>query len=218
VAGFTLILGNKAYSSWSLRGWLIAKRCGVPFEEIVIPLDRPETKAEIQRHTPAGKVPVLHAEGLMVWDTLAIAEYMNERFPGAGLWPADPAARAAARCVAAEMHAGFAALRRRLPMDLKRPPAPRHGANSDDGLDADIERIQEIWSDCRARFGQGGDYLFGDFGAADAFFAPVATRFATYQVTLNGPATAYRDAVMSWPAMRDWIAAAKCETWVIANP
>ncbi len=218
MADFTLVLGNKAYSSWSLRAWLVARQCAMPFEEIVIPLDRPETRTEIQRHSPAGKVPVVLAEGLTVWDTLAIAEYMNERFPAAGLWPADPVARAAARSIAAEMHAGFAALRRHLPMDLKRPPAPQHGAAPDDDLDADIKRIQEIWTGCRARFGQGGDYLFGDFGAADAFFAPVATRFATYDVALNEVAAAYRDAVMSWPAMRDWIAAAKTEPWVISNP
>ena len=218
MADFTLVLGNKAYSSWSLRGWLIAKQCGMPFEEIVIPLDRPETKTEIKRHTSAGKVPVLHAEGSMVWDSLAIAEFLDERFPAAGLWPADPAARAAARSVAAEMHAGFAALRRRLPMDLKRPRgALRDAAPDGDGLDADISRIQEIWTDCRDQFGKGGDYLFGDFGAADAFFAPVVTRFDTYEVPLNKAAAAYRNAVMSWPAMGDWIAAAKTEPWVIAN-
>ncbi len=218
MADFTLVLGNKTYSSWSLRGWLIVRHCGMPFEEIVIPLDRPETKAEIRRYNPAGKVPVLHAGDLRVWDTLAIAEYMNERFPAAGLWPADPAARAAARSVAAEMHAGFAALRRLMPMDLRRPPGPMRGLASDDGLDADINRIQEIWTDCRARFGQGGNYLFGDFGAADAMFAPVVSRFVTYEVALNEAAAAYRDTVMTWPAMQDWIAAAKTEPWVISNP
>jgi len=217
VADFTLVLGNKAYSSWSLRGWLIVKQCATSFEEVVIPLDRPETKSEIQRHSPAGQVPVLHAEGSVVWDTLAIAEYMNERFPAAGLWPADPVARAAARAVSAEMHAGFPALRRHLPMDLKRQQASRRGGTPD-GLSSDIQRIEEIWADCRARFGQGGDYLFGDFGAADAFFAPVASRFVTYEIPLNEPAAAYRDAVMAYPAMAEWVAAAKTEPWEIEYP
>ncbi len=217
MADFTLVLGNKAYSSWSLRAWLIARQCGAPFEEIVIPLDRPETKAEIGRQTPAGRVPVLRAGELTVWDTLAIAEYMNECFPAAGLWPADPAARAAARSVVAEMHAGFPALRRRLPMDLKRAQGPRGGAARDPELEADIARIQTLWTACRTQFGQGGGFLFGDFGAADAFFAPVVTRFVTYRVALSETAAAYRDAVMSWPAMGDWIAAAKTEPWIIAD-
>ena len=218
MADYTLVLGNKAYSSWSLRAWLVARQTGAPFEEVVIPLDRPDSKAEILRHNPAGRVPVLHAGDLTVWDTLAIAEFLNERYPGAGLWPADPAARATARSVAAEMHAGFAALRQEMPMDLRRSPGAARGAAPSGPLAADIGRIQEIWADCRVRFGQDGGYLFGRFGAADAFFAPVAVRFASYGVALDPPAAGYRDAVMSWPAMRNWIAAAKAEPWVIADP
>ena len=128
MAQFTIVLGNKAYSSWSLRGWLMLKLTGAAFDEVVVPLDRPETKAAIRPHSPSGRVPTLKTEGLAVWDTLAIAEYLHERFPEAGLWPEDPAARARARSVAAEMHAGFPALRARLPMDLKRePPEPGAG-------------------------------------------------------------------------------------------
>jgi glutathione S-transferase len=213
---FTIVLGNKAYSSWSLRGWLMLKLTGAAFDEVVVPLDRPETKAAIRAHSPSGRVPTLKAEGLAVWDTLAIAEYLHERFPEAGLWPDDPGARARARSVAAEMHAGFAALRARLPMDLKRgPPEPGAGFAVDGALTGEIARIVAIWSDCRARFGGAGDFLFGRFGAADAFYAPVATRFVTYGVTLEGAAADYRDALMARPDLRDWIAAAKAEPWII---
>lgn len=219
MAQFTIVLGNKAYSSWSLRAWLLLERTGAPFEEIVIPLDRPQTRAEILEHSPSGRVPALKAGGLVVWDTLAIAEYLNERFPAAGLWPADTGARAVARSVAAEMHAGFATLRRRLPMDLRRSaPPPGQAPRLSGRLGAEVARIVAIWTECRSRFGRGGDYLFGPFGAADAFYAPVVTRFVTYGVALEGPAAAYRDAVLVWPPLRDWIAAAKAEPWVIENP
>ena len=225
MAQFTIVLGNKAYSSWSLRGWLMLKLTGAAFDEVVVPLDRPETKAAIRAHSPSRRVPTLKAGGLAVWDTLAIAEYLYERFPEAGLWPEDPAARARARSVAAEMHAGFPALRARLPMDLKRePPEPGAGIAVDaditvDGaLAGEIVRIVAIWSDCRARFGGAGDFLFGRFGAADAFYAPVATRFVTYGVALEGAAADYRDALVTRPDLRQWIAAAKAEPWVIEEP
>ncbi len=215
----TLVLGNKAYSSWSLRGWLMLKLTGAAFDEVVVPLDRPETKAAIRAHSPSGRVPTLKAGGLAVWDTLAIAEYLHERFPEAGLWPEDPAARACARSVAAEMHAGFPVLRARLPMDLKRePPEPGGGIAVDGALAGEIARIVAIWSDCRAHFGGAGDFLFGRFGVADAVYAPVATRFVTYGVTLEGAAADYWDALMAWPDLRDWIAAAKAEPWIIENP
>ncbi len=216
---FTLILGNKAYSSWSLRGWLMVKLTGAAFDEVVVPLDRPETKAAIRAHSPSGRVPTLKTEGFAVWDTLAIAEYLHERFPEAGLWPEDPAARACARSATAEMHAGFPALRARLPMDLKRdPPGPGAGAAVDGALAGEIARIVAIWSDCRAHFGGAGDFLFGRFGAADAFYAPVATRFVTYGVALEGAAADYRDALVARPDLRQWIAAAKAEPWVIEEP
>ena len=195
------------------------KLTGAPFDEVVVPLNRPETKAAIRAHSPSGRVPTLKAEGLAVWDTLAIAEYLHERFPEAGLWPEDPAARARARSVAAEMHAGFPALRARLPMDLKRePPGPGGGIAVDRTVAGEIARIVAIWSDCRARFGGTGDFLFGRFGAADAFYAPVATRFVTYDVALEGAAADYRDALVTRPELRQWIAAAKAEPWVIDEP
>ena len=220
MSDFALILGNKAYSSWSLRGWLLLKRSGAAFEELVVPLDRPGFKAEILAHSPSGRVPALVAGELTIWDSLAIAEYLHERFPDAGLWPEDSAARAVARAVTAEMHAGFAALREHLPMDLKRASlAPGEIVTSTGALGADIARICEIWSDCRARFGAvhsgGGRFLFGEFGAADAFYAPVATRFRGYGVALEGAAAAYRDALLAWPDLVVWTEAAQAEPWVI---
>ena len=216
---FTIVLGNKAYSSWSLRGWLLLKRSGAAFEEVVVPLDRPGFKAEILAHSPSGRVPTLKADGLTIWDSLAIAEFLHERYPEAGLWPADPAARAVARAVTAEMHAGFAALRARLPMDLKRAPETLNMSDSsDESLRVDIDRIAEIWTDCRPRASGGGPFLFGAFGAADAFYAPVATRFRTYGVVLEGAAAAYRDALLTWHDLIAWTEAAQVEPWVIEEP
>ena len=217
---FTLILGNKAYSSWSLRGWLLLKRSGATFEELVVPLDRPGFKAEILAHSPSGRVPALEAGALTVWDSLAIAEFLHERYPEAGLWPEDPAARAVARAVTAEMHAGFAELREHLPMDLKRAPMAPGGYHTGDGaLAADIARIAEIWTGCHTRFGAvhpgNGRFLFGGFGAADAFYAPVATRLRSYGVALEGAAAAYRDALLAWPDLVAWTEAAQAEPWVI---
>ena len=213
MADFKIILGNKNYSSWSLRGWLVMAAAGADFDEQVIPLDRPETKAAILSHTPSGRVPTLEHDGLVIWDSLAIAEYLAECFPDAGLWPADPGARARARSVTAEMHAGFVALRTHMPMDLRsRFPGAGHDAP---GVAADIERIVEIWTDCRGRFGQDGDFLFGGFGIADAFFAPVVGRFMTYELPLDGAAAAYRDALWSWPAFARWRKDAGAEPWII---
>ncbi len=213
---FTIILGNKAYSSWSLRGWLLLRRTGAAFEERVIPLFRPGFKATILAHSPSGRVPALVAGELTVWDSLAIAEYLHERYPGAGLWPEDPAARAVARAVTAEMHGGFAALRERLPMDLKRKPlAPGEIDTSTGELGAEIARIAEIWTDCRNHAPNGGPFLFGAFGAADAFYAPVATRFRTFGVALEGAAAAYRDALLAWPDLVAWTEAAQAEPWVM---
>ncbi len=216
MTAFTLILGNKAYSSWSLRGWLLMKRSGAPFEERVIPLDRPGFKAEILAHSPSGRVPALEAGNLTIWDSLAIAEYLHERYPEAGLWPEDREVRAVARAVTAEMHAGFAVLRERLPMDLKRAPiAPGKGQMDDPALCAEIARIVEIWTDCRSRVSGGGQFLFGEFCAADAFYAPVATRFHSYGVALEGAAAAYRDALLAWPDLAAWTDAAQAEPWSI---
>jgi glutathione S-transferase len=217
-----LILGNKTYSSWSLRGWLAVRLAGLEVEEVVIFLHKPETRAEILKYNAAGKVPALvvgdgPAGGEPIWDSLAIGEYLAERFPEKQLWPADAAARRLARCVVAEMHSGFAALRGALPMDLK-SHFPSHKVDA--GVQADIDRVQAIWRDCRGRFGQGGDrggdFLFGKPSLADAFYAPVATRFRTYDVKLDDVAEAYCAAVEAWPLMRAWTAAAAAETEVIA--
>ncbi len=208
----TLVIGNKRYSSWSLRGWLTMKLSGQSFEEVVIPLRQPETRAEILRYSPAGRVPTLIHGELVVWDSLAIAEYLAEVFPKAGLWPGDAAARARARSVAAEMHSGFSALRGRMPMDvLARLPGKGHNPE----VLADADRIMTIWRGCRERFGQEGGFLFGAPGAADAFYAPVVSRFITYGIEMDPVSQAYCDRVMEWPLMRAWVAAAEAEPWII---
>ncbi|MGF1631526.1 MAG: glutathione S-transferase family protein [Kiloniellaceae bacterium] len=213
MADYKLILGNKTYSSWSLRGWLVVRLADLACEEVVIPLRRPGTRAEILKYSPAGKVPTLVVDGETLWDSLAIAEFLAESFPGKCLWPADPAARRLARCVTAEMHSGFTALRGALPMDLSKH-YPDHPVSPE--VQADIDRIQQIWRDCRQRFGRDGDFLFGRASIADAFYAPVVTRFRTYDVKLDAAAEAYCAAVVAWPAMRNWAAAAAEETEVIA--
>ena len=210
---YRLILGNKAYSSWSLRGWLIARLAGIAFEEEVIFLRQADTREKILRHSPAGKVPALVEDGTVIWDSLAIGEHLAERFPGRGLWPAEPAARSLARCVVAEMHAGFQALRAALPMDLRRR-YPNHPITPE--VAADIARIQAIWRDCRHRFGGDGAFLFGSASIADAFYAPVVTRFRSYEVVLDDTAEAYCAAIMAWPLMREWQSEAEKESAVIA--
>ena len=215
MSDITIVLGNKNYSSWSLRGWLPLVQSGLPFQEIVIPLRQPDTARLIAQHSPSGKVPVLKAGDLTVWDSQAIGEYLAERVPAAGLWPADPASRAVARAVAAEMHSGFAALRQRMPMDLR---SDFPGYDTGAAAAADIARILEIWTHCRATFGAGGDFLFGSFSLADAAYAPVVARLVTYHVPLEGAAARYRDAVMAHPAMVAWRAAALAEPWVIEHP
>ena len=208
----TIVIGNKNYSSWSLRAWLALKMTGAPFDEVVIPLQRDDTAAALKRHSPSRRVPVLKHGDFMVWDSLAIAEYLAERFPEAGLWPSDQRARARARAVTAEMHAGIAALRKQMPMDVRARsdmPAAR------DDLAGDIARISSIWEDCRKNFALDGDFLFGAETIADAFFAPVVSRFVTYAQALPPIAQAYVDAVWSWPAMQSWVAAAAQEPWHI---
>ncbi|HUC63496.1 MAG TPA: glutathione S-transferase family protein [Alphaproteobacteria bacterium] len=208
MAAIQLVIGDKAYSSWSLRPWLALKMIGVPFEEIRIKLRRPETRAEILRHSPSGKVPLLKHKGVELWESLAILEFLAETYPAAHLWPEDAAARARARAVSSEMHAGFAPLRQHMSMDVTRD---LRGQGMGEGVASDIARIEEIWSGCRAAYGAGGPYLFGHFTAADAMYAPVATRFVTYGTTLSRASAAYRDAIMALPAMKEWIAAAKRE-------
>lgn len=203
----TLVIGTKRYSSWSLRGWLAARMAGVAVDEIEVTLRQPDTKAEILRHSPSGKVPCLIDDGLAVWDSLAICEYLAEAFPEARLWPDDRRARAVARSVSAEMHSGFPTLRTLCPMDLCIPTTPL--AETGPELLGEIERVKAIWNDCRARFGTvagegGGPFLFGRFSAADVMFAPVVTRFTTYALPLDPVSAAYCDAVWALPAMREW--------------
>lgn len=216
MAEFTLVIGNKNYSSWSLRGWLMARIAGIEFDEIVIPLDRPDTQAAIRKHSPSGKVPVLLHRGLAVWDSLAIAEYLNDIKPEAGIWPPSAAARAHARSISAEMHAGFVDLRTHMPMNIR---ASYPGRGMTPAVRADIERITSLWRDCRKRFAgafqKDDGFLFGTFGAADAMFAPVVTRFRTFGVALDEAGNAYCTAVLAHPAMKEWVDAAKHEPWLI---
>lgn len=209
----TLVIGNKNYSSWSLRPWLALKQSGLPFDEVRILLDRPDSKAQIRHYSPSGRVPVYLEGDLVLWESLAICEYVAERSP-VPLWPEDQGARAVARAVSAEMHSGFAALRAALPVDIRArfPQRPL-----DPTVQADIERIATIWQDCRRRYGERGDFLFGPFTLADAMFAPVVTRFRTYSVPVGPVSAAYSEAVLALAAMQDWVRAAEQETEVIAQ-
>jgi glutathione S-transferase len=210
-----LILGNKAYSSWSLRGWLAAKLSGLPFEEVVVPLYDAEwdrRRAGDEFAPSSGKVPILWDGDVVVWDSLAIVEYLNEKSRGDRFWPTDIAARAMARSMAAEMHSGFQALRRQHSMNIRQVYPP---ARLDNDVVHDVTRILELWAQARARFGGTGEFLFGDFGAVDAMFAPVVTRFVTYSVPVPPFAAAYMNAVLSHRWMQDWIASAQEEEWVI---
>lgn len=209
MSDITLVIGTKNSSSWSLRAWLALKMTGAGFEEIVIPLRRPETKAEILRHSPSGKVPLLKHKGTEVWESLAIGEFLAEAYPAARLWPAEPAARALARAVSAEMHAGFAPLRQTMPMDIRNSYP---GTRVAEDVQADIDRITAIWRQCCVAYGQSGPFLFGHFTVADAMFAPVVSRFVTYAVRLDSVSAAYRDAIWSMPAIEEWVEAAKAES------
>jgi len=197
---YTLIIGNKNYSSWSLRAWLALRATGIPFSEQKLGLFTPEFAERLGGITPAGLVPVLLDGDFAVWDSLAICEYAAERHPEAGLWPADPHARARARSLAAQMHSGFGQLRQLLPMNVE---AKLSGIDYS-AAQGDISRVQAIWHDTRAEFGQDGPFLFGKFSAADAFYAPVVSRFTTYGVPAAGAVREYMDAVLALPAMQEW--------------
>ena len=218
MADFTLVIGNKNYSSWSMRGWLMVKLAGIEFEEIVVPLDLPETQPTIRKHSPSGRVPVLLHRGLPVWESLAIAEYLNELKPEAGLWPASLAARTHARAISTEMHAGFLDLRTNMPVNIR---ASFAGKGMTPAVRADIERITGMWRDTRKRFAgsapKDNGFLFGAFSAADAMYAPVVTRLRTYGVKVDKDTDAYCTAVLAHPALKAWIDAAKHEPWLIAE-
>jgi glutathione S-transferase len=207
-----LILGNKNYSSWSLRPWIGMRTAGIAFEETVISLEAADFKTRVTALSGAGKVPVLLDGDVRVWESLAILEYLAEKFPEAGLWPKPASVRAHARAIASEMHAGFLPLRRQLPMNMCRPVKPR--ALDDEGA-ANVARIDAIWSECLAK--HGGPFLFGRFGAADAMFAPVVSRFHTYAVAVSAAARAYMNEVMALPAWREWREAARREPWVLPH-
>lgn len=203
----TLVIGSKNHSSWSLRPWLALAATGAPFREELILLDRPDTKAKIAAATPHALVPALRDGELVVWESLAICEHLAERFPEAQLWPADRAARAMARSVSAEMHAGFAALRKECPMNLTLRTTKALSAEAS----ANVARVRAIWRECRARFGAGGPWLFGRFSIADCMFAPVATRFRSYGVEVDGVEKAWCDSMLAHPSFLRWEDAAKTE-------
>jgi glutathione S-transferase len=210
---YQLVIGDKNISSWSLRPWLAMRHAGIPFAEVNVKLRAADTKAQILRHSPSGKVPTLLADGWAIWDSLAILEYLAEAHTEAKLWPAGREARALARSAAAEMHSGFAALREHCPMDfIARAPM----ATLPEAVSAEVRRIVALWRDCRRRFGASGPLLFGGFTAADAMYAPVASRFRTYLPDLapygdDGAAQAYVDALFALPAMAVWEEGARRE-------
>jgi glutathione S-transferase len=209
-----LIIGNKNYSSWSFRPWIAMRVAGIAFRETVISLEATDFKERVIKMSGAGKVPVLADGDVRVWESLAILEYLAEKFPAASLWPRDAAARGHARAISAEMHAGFVPLRRQLPMNMWRPVLPRQ---LDADAKANVARIDSIWTDCRARFGAGGLFLYGAFGAADAMYAPVVSRFHTYAVEVSVAARDYMRAVMALPAWNEWRHAALREPWVLPH-
>lgn len=209
---YTLAIGNYAYSSWSLRAWLFLAHHALPMGEVRIPLYGPGSKERILAYSPAGKVPVLDADGVRVWETLAILELLAERHPDLHGWPRDAQARAHARSISAEMHAGFAPLRSHCGMNVRKTFAPR--AWPDDVM-RDVSRIDTMWSDCRARFGGAGPFLYGAFTIADCMYAPVVWRMHTYALALSDASAAYRDTMLALPAMREWHARAIAEPEVL---
>jgi glutathione S-transferase len=214
MAEFTIYIANKNYSSWSLRGWLLLKHVGVPFNEVLIPLRQATTRTEILRHSPSGRVPALRHGDVTIWESLAIGEYLAERFPEKRLWPENAEARAVARAVSAEMHSGFAALRSHLPMNM-RSSFPNRGVTPE--AQADINRITAAWRDCRKRFGEGGPFLFGHFTVADAMYAPVVSRFRTYKVELDEEGQRYGDAIWALPSLQEWLGVARNEPMIIED-
>lgn len=209
-----LVIGNKNYSSWSLRPWMALTMAKLPFIEEMILLDTPEFKSKVTEHSGAGRVPVLYHGKLVVWDSLAILEYLADAFPQKGLWPKAAAARAMARSVASEMHSGFHALRNACPMNLRRPRRP---VKMDQAVRKDLARIEEIWRTARDKYAKGGKFLFGKFSNADAMFAPVVTRFDTYDIAVASDTREYMANIMATNAFVTWKEAALKETWVVPS-
>jgi len=206
-----LVIGNKNYSSWSLRAWLLLREAGIEFDEVRVLLDTPEFHEQLRAYTSAGKVPVLVLDDCAVWDSLAIAETVAERWPETRLWPDDPAARAHARAISAEMHSGFAVLRDAMPMNCR---AMGRKVALPDRLTADIDRVLAIWQDCQRRYG-GQGWLFGRFSVADAMYAPVVLRFRTYGINLPDSGSEYPARLLESKALQNWLADAESETEVI---
>ena len=205
-----LYIANKAYSSWSLRPWILLTEFGIPFDETVIPMYRPDTRAAMLAVSPNGKMPSLHDGDIVVPESLAIVEFIAEARPDLPVWPRDRAARALARAVSSEMHAGFARLRQACPTNFRRSPK---AIPIDGEVRADVDRVEAIWADARARFGQGGPFLFGAFSAADAMYAPVVNRLHAYAIPVSPASRAYMDAVMALPSWRAWVAGGEAEPW-----
>jgi len=211
---FTLVIGNKNYSSWSLRPWLAMKYFKIPFKEVLVPLYEGDYRQKILKYSPAGKVPALVSENVVVWDSLSICEFLAETFPKKNLWPKEKKARAAARSVCAEMHSGFTALRKNCPMDVR---AVKAAFNIPADAKKDANRIITIWENCQRQFGKNGEFLFGDFTIADAFYAPIVWRFNTYGVKFSGVAKQYFNLMLQLPEMKEWKSAAQKEPWVIEH-
>jgi glutathione S-transferase len=210
-----LIIGNKAYSSWSLRGWLAVKQSGLQFEEITVPMfgEEWDKRQQGDEFAPSGgKVPILWDDKNVIWDSLAIIEWLADRTDRARYWPKDDAARGMARSMAAEMHSSYPNLRRECSMNVRKQFPPRELSED---VRAEVIRILELWAEARARHGSGGPYLFGDFGAVDIMYAPVVTRFVTYSIPVPRFAAAYMEAILHHPWMQEWIEAAQEEPWVI---
>lgn len=210
----TLVIGNKTYSSWSLRAWLALRQTGAPFQEIRLALDTPEFARDIGRWSPSRRVPALQDDDVLVWESLAIGEYLAERFPAAQLWPADPSTRAYGRAISHEMHAGFPNLRNCLPFNARRQ---YRGFTVPTQAQADIARIGAIWREARQRYGAAGSWLLGGFSLADAMYAPVALRFHTYGVAVGAVEQAYIDTVLAHPPIQEWLAASRAETEVLPH-
>jgi len=214
VSELQLVIGNRNYSSWSLRAWLPLRKSGVPFDTVLLPLDTPEFAERIADYSPSGRVPVLWHDGQCIWDSLAIGEYVNEQFAGGALWPEDAASRALGRSMIAEMHSGFSQLRARMPMNCR---ASNRRIPIDEALQADLERMWTLWSDSLACHSDAGGWLLGQYSLADAMFAPVVIRFQGYDVALPEDIKSYCEHALADPELKEWLAAAAQETWIVTQ-